>query len=1034
MRAAVLLLALLAWAGSAQDDFVPCASVHSVTGGEAGFRVQVAFAHVRALRCIMRIPITHVPANGTRFGPRAGTICENDGLGCIALDEPTYVIVDADIPTYTRALGDGIVLPAFDVQSQSVPFVHLPAQLSDTISNLQLPYSTWFSRLFGIDLSKLDLRGGAYLQGVMHDMTLAVVTAYSELINASDVSINPQIRVKSSQMIPNFTPLDVSDFVVRGARLFNATGAAAVTAHNIPWFNISFISAYPFRAVSPMFRELLVNDTALVAAMLRARNLGLSAVEAINMYEADGLEFRAYPEPPDLLYGGEPAPEVVAEAEQLIFPVPYMRIRNPSARIAGCLNEDDWAYVLGATNSSWAAQECEDSTQCAAAGVGHDRVYQRLRRTLPYHLSSDSPTCNVYQPAHKSLEQARIRLGSAVEVNSVLIEEVSELLELSPKSAAHYVWADSDAPSSFAMTIVTDKQSVPRLITEPVDSIYAMNCFSERSAIPDALNVENPYLDEPEFSAPSVLDGQRGTLIMSTADSDVVLGTGCGAMNFGQGFWRQYANKVATAAFSNRHIGPNMLNGTHATLTHKLQHYAGILTSAFQQTGSSCVAGARCKLYSPCSLIREELQWMRHNGRLPPQVPPFNPDAPALQPPADVPAWPNSPLEEPGQPVANVFNIITNKTQNVRFGCTPTGPNVPHSLSSPLWNPTRMNMWVGSHHMGSAEGRVLYVEDTHATHAKRISRGVSFGMLVDVPWTNVPHRHVTTDATGCVYMPIETLTASPALACRDVNPALAGTAFAYVPEANGTDVDLLLVVECIGPSFCPLWNASLASLIDADTGEEVARSVTAESDFLPFASPPELRYAYSRLRNSSVVGDGFAGGTLFEDLPDYTGNPPAVGEHIVFRFTQNVTNRTYIWEVHGTTNVSRALPDIFSREYFAQLFIGNDTGVAVSPIHAMHCHSVVDCELRPAIPAECRPPIFTFNTTLKYGNMTHNDPCDCKFWDWECQYNCGFLWAYWTLFGIVEIATIIGFLVYYWRAMQSRTASSPPLPPSTPSS
>ena len=1006
MRAVLLALALLAWTTGARDDFRPCARVVSVTGGEAGFSVQVAFERVRAFRCVMRIPITHVPEMGTRYGIRAGLVCENDGLGCIELEEPTYVLVDSDLPRYERPLVPNSVLPSFDKNPRDVPFMHLAGQLSDPIGSRVLPYGTWILQLFGLNLQELSGRSLAYMSGTIHDMLIALVSPNSPLLENVDASIAPQMWVTPTSMVPNFSPIEASDFVMRGARAFSSSDAGQRIHHNIPWVNITYVMKYPFRALSPTFRELLASDTAAVSLVERIMRLGLDDVQAFELLQTYNFTLQGFLQQPEVLFGGIPAQQAINDSDTtLLFPQPNMTMRLPSGAMAGCLTRDDWYAVIGSVNSSWADQECNNSTQCGMVGIGYDKMSLRVRRSVPYHLSANSPTCMTLQPTMIVKEQATLRLGASVVVDNATVAQVVTTVTLLPEEEIQWAFEDPDAEASFGIAVTTDEDSVPRLITEPVEAVYAMNCFAHRTNIPVTVDDENPYIDEPPFTAPSVVERQRGTMILDARQSDSWLGSGCGSMNFGQAFWRQLINHVPGANFSSDLAGPDILNGTHPTLHDKIGHAIGTLYTAFQQTGSSCISGSRCNLPSPCSLIREEMQWMRYHGRLPPRVPAFDPDAPALQPNPEFPAWPDSSLQQPSKPIVDVFANHPGLRRSVQsFGCLPSGGGIPTSLTAHFWNPHRMNMWVGSNRMGSGAGSKLHIEDTFPRHNRRISRGVSFGMSVEVPWSHVPHRHVTTNATGCVYFPIITLTASPDLTCRDVEPAVAGTAFAHVPDSDlgSSGAELILVIECVGASFCPVWNASLATLVDAVTNEPVEANVTTTQSLV---DPNQLRYLETRFRNDSSPGDAFSDGLSFDELKDFTGLGPVIAHQIVFRFTQNETERKYVWEVHGTGNVSSAYPNYFSREYLAQLFIGS-TGVAVSGVAAKRCHSLVDCQLNPQIPPDCTPPTFGFNTRLIIQNVTYYDPCDCGFFDVACQRNCGMVMLWWYIFALAEILVV----------------------------
>jgi len=1010
----VLFVLVVLGAACARDDFRPCARVHSVTGGEAGFSVRVEFERVRAMRCMMRIPITHVPERGTRYGPKAGSVCDNDGLGCIILPEPTVVVVDSDIPTYERDLEDMVAMPSFDTSSRTVPVMHMPAQLVDPLGSQVIPRTQWISRLFGLDMNKLTGRALSYLIGAAQDMLIAVVSEHSALLDEGDASIAPRMRMVKERLVPTFSPVDVSDFVMRGARAYSPAAIAQIVPHSLPWINDTAYMKHPFRALSPIYKELLATDMAFVAMMERFKRLGVDEVTIIDSMIALNASFPPYLEDTAVLFGDELAQDAVNASSDWLFPEPNMTIRHPIGRILGCMNIEDWERVIGNRNGAWESPGCEGSTQCSATGISVDKLNNRLRRTVPYHLSSTN-ACHTLRPERVHEEKARLRVGAALEVDGEVISEVASTLTLVSREQIHHVWEGTGLPTEMLLSVVTGPESVPSLIAEPAENVYIMNCFAGRSNVSVGTDEENPYMDEPAYTAPSILERQRGTMILSSEDVDKVLGSGCGGMNFGMGFWRHFANRVVDGKFSARHVGPDLLNGTHDTLLNKLEHEPGSIMSAFHSMGTSCVAGARCKAYSPCSLLNEELRWMRHHGRLPPLVPPFNASEPNLYAPYPaIPAFPDSPMQQAGKPIVNRLKTQqpANKTRFIGFGCSPNTRGVPTSLDSRLWFTPRMNMWVASNRMASAEARRLLIEDTHRTHARRISRGVSYTMTVDVPWARVAHTHNHTHVTGCVYMPITTRTASADLACRDVRPALAGTAYAYVPRATTAPADLILVVECAGIAFCPVWNISQATLIDAETGEPVQANVTYAQDFAPYSPGPILRLAETRFRNNDTAGDGFADGVAFEALRDYAGHGEPLATHVVFRFSQNVTHRRYIWEVHGDDAQVRKTADFFSREYAARLYVGS-TGVAVTAPRSFNCHSAVDCKLRPEIPAECQPPTFGFDSELRDLDLELSDPCKCGFFDTSCQYRCGSLILWWTVLGVTELVILCGAAFYF---------------------
>jgi hypothetical protein len=984
---------------------VPCGELHSITAGDYSFTVNVKFNNVRAYRCVMDIPIAFVPATGTRYGPLSGARCENDGLGCIKLTKVVNVTLDSDIPTYERKIKRHTIRSQFDDNGQSVPFVTAGAQVLDQLNSAGLPYADWIPGLTKFLPRVNNPLGGRSLANMNTDMIISVFTRQSANETGADHSIFPHVVASDMTLLPSFTPFEISAFVERGGRMYPGTAIRSVGNRLAPFGNTTMYSPAPLRAISPNYKNLMLGGAFMAITMERIIALGHNTSEAAlilsDMYNESLPLPSFFAEKIDPLIDGVPMSELDnATLAASIFQTTKMFIEFQNVRTLACMSETDWVAVLGDNASSWSPVGCTGSAQCSMAGITIDKR-KVLRRSIPYMLSSSNPTCDTYIPVMPVTEKATIKLGMAVTIDGVQEISMIRTVTLSPKDEVH-----TEIHGQVVLSVVTHESSVRRLLSEPAELVYLLNCFSMRQQTTNDTVTVNPFISLPEGATLSVIESQRGVLILPNTHSDIHLGSGCGSMNPGMGIWRQVANKVPSV-FYNPGSG-----GVDADISNPLRNRISFqnVMNAFHRTGHSCAGGGACHTKTPCNLFSDEMTWLRKQGVLPRYYEPFDPNAPDLN--TGTVQFFNTSLESPSVPIVNQIPNIQVKERIPRAGCGSAG-GIPMSLGSTLWRPKRMNMWVKSNRMGSPDDQTMYIEDTHTHDYKKISHGVSYNAVAEIPWASVPHERIFNNtAEGCVYMPITTFVSSPQLACVQANPKLAGTVAATIEfEAGETERELNLFVECIGFAFCPIWNASAVTLTDIDTGLAVPYTPVVGSAFNALSSVGVERYVTERL--GSVVGQ-YNESLLLTQLYEYARYGQDLTEHISIRFNQTKKTGRYVWEITGSPNISIALADEYGAVYFAQLY-QNGLAVAISDLQEFSCLSLTKCTLRKDIPALCKPPNYNTVPNITFVQVYNDTSCKCAIYNVPCQYNCGQnFWLYFMPM-FTAIAGIIFLTVYYER-------------------
>jgi len=998
-------------------DVRPCAVLHSVTSGQYSFSVQVNFYNVRAYRCVMKIPIAYLPANGTRYGPLAAARCLDDGLGCIKLLEPVNVTVDSDIPTYERQFTPETIRSQFDPIGQSVPFVTAGAHVVDMQFYGDLPYADWVPLLTGFESRTANPKGARALAEMRSNFVISTFTNQSPVETGADDSIFPQVVVSDATLLPAITPFEVSDFVYRGGRIYPSSTFVTATPRLPPYEDEIQYSPIYFRAQSPNHKMLLLRGAAVSVMMQSLLRQGFNDTEAseyiLDIYR-NGTSVSLFTEQVDPLIGGVPMSELSNETlANSIFQTKEMEIRIPGAGALSCMSAEDWVMILGDNASSWAPVGCQGSAQCSMNGITIDRT-RILRRTIPYMFSATTPSCDTFIPVKPAVEVATVRIGMAVTLADTTITSIISDVRLSPKDEVH-----TRIVGEAVLAVVTHPESVKRLIAEPAENLHVMNCFNNRNNISTVHTTTNPFLNISKYATLSVIENQRGVMILSNANSDFYLGSQCGSMNAGMGIWRQVANKFRTLQYNN--IAGAVIPGPDKALNNRLWMYN--VLGAFHMTGHACTGGGSCRTRTPCNLFSDELKWLRWKGVLPPRYTPFNPDAPKLN--TGLKQFLNTSIERPSEPIINQIPNIQTRLTPPLPGCGGAG-NVPMTLQGAFWQPERMNMWVGSNRMGVAADRIMYLQDTHLRQYRRISHGVSFSAIAEVPWSSVPHKQIFNDtATGCTYMPITTYISSPQLACVSANPKLAGTAAATIKfAANETSRELTIFVECVGFAMCPIWNTSAVILTDTDTGKPVPYNATTGSLFNPASAAGIELYVKEQLQN--VVGS-FNESQRFFQLQDYARYGVDLTQHISIKFNQSVPTARYTWEITGTPQVNIALADEYGAIYFSQLY-QDGLAVAISPLHRFACLSLTKCRLKESIPTLCIPPPYNFAKNSTFGIVYNNTECECGSFEFSCQYDCGQNDYLYFIPAIVLFLSIV-YLIVYEEQLTAKDAPVSPPPP-----
>lgn len=977
---------------------IACARVEAVHSGEYSFTVDIAVQRVRALRCVLTVRVERIPARGTRYGDRSIHTCFADGLGCIAFDPPVEIHVDVDLPTYERTVVEVPILSQFDDNARTVPFTHLAMQVTEGAPDLDpetrsgFPLANWVPLLTGFGVGNSNSAGLERLRQSNIEMLITVFSPRSSFIADIDETISPKVFTNSAQMFPTVSPQDMMQMVYDGGRRYEFIRGA--TKHFLPWVNDTRIAPANLRIVLPFFDEIVLRNAKTVSAIDRFLEAGFIEDDVFELIVNSTETFTNFfsDSSIDVFVDGIKLEDLNdTQRESYFFPSRRMKNRVHSCGL-GLLSGAEWEAIIGHKSSAWEPLGCEGSSQCSLTGISVRKHDLRLQRSIPFHVSSSEPTCVTMRPRKNGAEIARTRIGVNVRTNGVTHAEVNTRAALASQVDLHDISASSD-PNGLLVRILTDENSVPGFLYEPSDELYMLNCFAFRDEVATEVIDENPYIRSEGDTAMVLLEHQRGVLVLPTARTEHNLGSGCGSMNFGMAYWRHMANRMQHAAFNTSLNSVDFAPGKKPSTHHEA--HLGSFASAFSVGGHACIPTGTCSEYTPASLFRDELVWLRSKGALPPRFPPLDVNAPDLQASLkNTKAYVGTPQERENFLLKDVIPNIKKPFPKPIAGCGhPTGK--PMTMGGSIWQSERQNMWVASNRHGGQNGRKLFIEDTHVHLKNRITHGVSFKLETELKLAHFNHVHVDSADSGCVYLPATTLTSDPNLACAATNPRLAGTAFAnIVLGPNEASRELILVVECVGPAFCPLWLKNESVITDAETGDVVPAVITTASDGSLYPIAPILRLYLDRLLPNGTIGNHGLGSAVYDKLKQFPTDGPILSEHLIFRFNQTVAARQYAWEAQGSGEVRSLLPNRFTRDYFVQLYSGT-IHQAISDVASFNCHKTERCRPRPFIPPQCipKPPVLRDDIFMG-GDKPPREAC--TFLEIQCQFDnkdTQFLWA-----------------------------------------
>lgn len=981
---AFFLCCLLCIVSAARFRDIPCASVSAVHGGGYSFTVDISVQRVRALRCVLTIEVTHIPARGVRRGIRAATTCLADGLGCIELTPPVQIVVDIDLPTYERTVIEVPILSQFDDNARTVPFMHMAMQVTETadsIDRAKLPHASWVPRLTGFTFGAENRHGLHQLASVAREKLITIFSPRSKYVAEIDESISPRVVLSDASMLPSVAPRHMMQLVYAGGRSFEFI--LDTVEHLFPWVNDTHHVPSSLRVVIPHFNELNLRNCKAINHIDRMLQNNKTILEIIQAINATSEAYDFFNAPLEVLIDGLSLDLYnMTTLKPFFFHSPVMRTRGSPMGL-GLLSAAEWALILGSTLSSWSSVGCQGSAQCAVTGITVGKHNHQLGRSIPYHVSASQPSCTVLRPQKSAAEVAHVRIGVVVSSAGVSHASVNNRITIQSQSGLVDLQASDDV-TGLLVRVVTDEDSVPGFLQEPAHHMYMLNCFSKRGEEAAELVTENPYIRADGETAMTLLEHQRGVLVLPNARTDFHLGSGCGAMNFGMAYWRHIANRMQDAAFS---IGKSLVDLApghgHAGSHHEVSF--GDIHNAFISGGHSCIPSGGCEDYFPAALFQDELKWLRSKGALPPRFPPFNPNAPGLRAALENNrAFAKTPLERDNYAIKDMIPNINKPVPKAKAGCgTPGGE--PMTMAGGFWQTNRKNIWVASNRHGTPEGRTLYIEDTHQRLKNKITHGVSFLAQTELKIAHFPHRDVSSNDTGCVYLPASTLTSDPLIACNINSPRVAGTAYADIELGLlETHRELILVVECVGLAFCPSWLANMSVITDAETGVIIPANISTAKDGSIYPLLPTLKHYVERLLPNHTIGE-VVNSTGFGELPDFPSAGPTLGEHLIFRFNQTVPKRRYAWEAQGSDRLSTLLGNYFYREYAAQLYSGS-LHQAISEVAKFDCHGTDKCKPRPFIQPQCIPiPLVISDPGF---NKSQSPPRpDCGFFEVKCQYD-----------------------------------------------
>lgn len=1009
----VFVLFCLGWlsitSGLTNIDKVPCGKVVSVEHGASTTIIEVEVNRVRARTCSMQIPFNYVPEIGKRYGQSVLIECPKDGKGCMRVSPSLSTLdISIDIPKYSRDIEYAPNHQRFDDNPDTVPFYSASMALQQTANMPSCRSNQVYSRF------RVRSRTAARFSTMEYSLSTfpIALVPHNSPFNITGLQPEYDITIAPVHVTPRVPPALIS----------NAGYIMYLTPYNVTLYFPEMMpppDGWQYQASAPTVISLVNGKAGLL-------DFGYTAEAYLGINETLFFDTPVVNMPQMLIVGSLGDPEFEPA-------ISY----NPAS---GCLSAADWNMILNPSSDpnstdvfgTWKWHHCGGSADCTGANWGCGHLDGRNRRDINIPLIAETPNCKLFHVGEKIQESAEISIVASIVsgLNNVLTRSnFKDVYMVSQDTVYNPNFVSGSVANS--ISIMTDDDSVPQLVLDPVNTITGMNCFGGRGLVAqeDQIDIDNPYRDTTTLSTcpncvPSMMPNQRGSILLPRNIYHNFMRSGCGGMNYGPGFWQELGNIQKQFVYNHEQLQIVPKESNHTLLQFEKDFIA---MSMGNRGTTGCLPGQTCMSHSPCTLFRDEIAWARTKGSMPNPVEfIFDPNN---VPVTDCVFNPGTTYNEEPDAIINMTSInptfrnITNApTQYAvpRFkpyvGCDPVSDK-PTSLSNNFWNTLSPNVWLKTNRANPEGSNKLFIEDTFENDQLRISRGVSFKVKIEIPSSQFQFTPSNVNAVdGCLNMPIVNQETQTLDFCNDLDATLDGVASvrsAIDVDSTGADTDtdfekyVVLAVSCVTPlggPFCLEFDPANSFVMIKDSNVTVDTTITIENIITP---------------------DNIA--IHFPDVPFNTSFPNITSlgsiqiSRMVFRWTQTEKRQNYLWSAAmlNRTTSTVGLGNQF-REFVATLSIDRIPELITAPSTAK-CDKANHLLLAPATVGDpnCNAP----PPPVPPPPPPPDDIDDtCGFCAWSCHYNAGTMISMgclWVIVAVIFLVLMAILALYYSKRNKS---------------
>lgn len=1000
-----MLIAALAAFSSLALTQQECGQVVSVEHGPVRTIIEIDVNRVRAEPCIMQIPISYLPKSGKRTGPRALVECPLDGLGCLRVapyDSTLEIVVGT--PRYDRPVEYAENWPRYDDDPLAVPFYSVPVEMQQ---NTQMPNCYTGSDFTGYKPRNQQGASPGSNQYRFKTYTISLVP-HNAPFNISGFQPEYSMVLVPTDVTPRVAPALIANAQVDFFQpnyttpVFYPTNAGPNFKNNVSW---------PLIQVNMAANELFENR--LAAGLLGINETLFYTTPVLNM--------------------SQPFPAFSTLTD---FTSDRVVVYNFGT---GCLSLSDWNLILGRNASeanattaagSWKWNHCGGSDNCTGSVWGCGYWDAQIRRDVKFPLIAETPNCRQFHLGEKLTETAtltaivRALRGATNTVSQSFFTEI----EVTPVDAT-YARTSGTGSALVTVTLISTTASVPKLLSDPVDQLEGLNCFTYRDELANATAGEvdtiNPFrVRDPDNQCAnctfSILPNQRGYLLLPTELYSLFVRSECGGMNYGPGFWMHIGNLYKQFVYNvtNRQVLPK----ENAPRRQNFNVNQIISTMGFRGT-SGCLPGSDCRTSSPCTLLNDELGWLRTRNLVRTNYV-ENFGTRAINISSDIVYRPGT-VEESPNGMLNITTFkwinLTNYPGNIRqpassaySGCDRRS-NLPYSIANRLWNFLRPNMWFASNRAPANTTNKLYIEDTFQNPLQAISEGVRVRARVEIAagLYNLQDQNVQ-NLSGCINAPLRNNVTDELDFCNDLNASLTGVAGAEKFASSGTlDRDIVITVTCgsaLGGVFCLNFDPAKSFVVDKTTGQSVDPAITVRNQ----VPPQEIPVTFPDIESDGTI-------------PPINTIPGADITSIEFRWRQKELRRSYFWQAAMLNFNPRGAGGQF-REFTITISIDEVPVLIAAPLQ-ISCKEPLFRLQADALSNDpkCFVPPSTLPVPVPVAPLKREP---CGFWDFACHnargtmLSCGGMWVIWLIIILVLVIIVIVYAVKYEREKKEYEAKN----------